>query len=157
MASLKYSSPPTPAPPAPPAIGKIGPYTVFLTPPPTPISSQSPSPSPSPSPRNIVHPHPSPAIPVRPPKADSPLPPPPPVLPPPAQYTKPEDDNRFGFLSSAIARVLHVHSSVDEYVANWLGLNKSRYQWALDDYYENKDLAKEEAKSNEASGKTECV
>ncbi|KAL9262545.1 Replication protein A 32 kDa subunit A-like protein [Drosera capensis] len=120
MASSKYSSPPTLA------IGKIGPYTVFLTPPPTPSPSQSPSPSPSPSPRNIVHPHPSPATPVRPPKADSPRPPPPPVLPPPAQYTEPEDDNRIGFLSSAIARVLHVHSSVDEYVANWLGLNKSR-------------------------------
>ncbi|KAL9249353.1 Replication protein A 32 kDa subunit A-like protein, partial [Drosera capensis] len=120
MASSKYSSPPAPV------IGKIGPYTVFLTPPPTPamIPSQSPSPSPSPSPRNIVHPRPSPATPVRPPTADSPRPPP--VLPPPVQYAKPGDDDRFGFLSSAIARVLHVHSSVDEYVANWLGLNKSR-------------------------------
>ncbi|KAL8151902.1 hypothetical protein V2J09_021710 [Rumex salicifolius] len=35
------------------------------------------------------------------------------------------------------------HSSLDEYVANWLGLNQSKYQWALDDYYEAKELVAE--------------
>lgn len=29
------------------------------------------------------------------------------------------------------------HSSLDEYVAHWFGLNQSKYQWALDDYYES--------------------
>lgn len=29
------------------------------------------------------------------------------------------------------------HSSLDRYFADWLGLDQSRYQWALNDYYEN--------------------
>lgn len=29
------------------------------------------------------------------------------------------------------------HSSLDQYLADWLGLDQSRYQWALNDYYEN--------------------
>lgn len=32
------------------------------------------------------------------------------------------------------------HSSLDEYVAHWFGLNQSKYQWALDDYYESKGV-----------------
>jgi hypothetical protein len=28
------------------------------------------------------------------------------------------------------------HASLDEYVANWFGLDQSKYQWALNDYYE---------------------
>lgn len=29
------------------------------------------------------------------------------------------------------------HASLDEYLADWLGLNQSKYQWALNDYYES--------------------
>lgn len=35
---------------------------------------------------------------------------------------------------------LAVHSSMDEYLADWFGLNQSRYQWALNDYYESKGI-----------------
>ena len=28
------------------------------------------------------------------------------------------------------------HASLDEYVATWFGLDQSKYQWALNDYYE---------------------
>jgi hypothetical protein len=28
------------------------------------------------------------------------------------------------------------HACLDEYVANWFGLDQSKYQWALNDYYE---------------------
>ncbi|GAB2252868.1 hypothetical protein Droror1_Dr00005715 [Drosera rotundifolia] len=159
------SSSSSPSPPAPsPVIGKIGPYTVFLTPPPTP--------SPSPSPRNVVIHSPTPPPPPTPTMTatatrmtESPIPavvsPPqviqqPPVMPPPAQYMRPDED-RFGFFWTAVARVQHVHSRVDEYVANWLGLNQSKYQWALDDFYEAKGLGKGDAKANEVSGKTQFV
>ena len=30
-----------------------------------------------------------------------------------------------------------VHSSFDERLADWFGLDQSKYQWALNDYYEN--------------------
>jgi hypothetical protein len=33
-----------------------------------------------------------------------------------------------------------VHSSLDDHLARWFGLNQSKYQWALDDYYESKGL-----------------
>lgn len=33
-----------------------------------------------------------------------------------------------------------VHSSLDDYLAHWFGLNQSKYQWALDEYYENESL-----------------
>jgi len=32
--------------------------------------------------------------------------------------------------------VVAAHASLDEYVANWFGLDQSKYQWALNDYYE---------------------
>ena len=32
------------------------------------------------------------------------------------------------------------HSSLDDHLARWFGLNQSKYQWALDDYYESKGL-----------------
>ncbi|KAL4285269.1 hypothetical protein GQ457_16G011900 [Hibiscus cannabinus] len=32
------------------------------------------------------------------------------------------------------------HSSLDYHLARWFGLNQSKYQWALDDYYESKGL-----------------
>ncbi|KQK23136.1 hypothetical protein BRADI_1g71450v3 [Brachypodium distachyon] len=40
----------------------------------------------------------------------------------------------WGFLFFGIAAA---HASLDEYVANWFGLDQSKYQWALNDYYEN--------------------
>ncbi|KAJ9550786.1 hypothetical protein OSB04_014831 [Centaurea solstitialis] len=113
----------------PPMIGKIGPYTVFVTPPPTPKPSSEPSiaSSVSGSPmRKSVSP---------PPVAKSA----PPVLPPPVQYEKSAsayDSTKFGFFWDAVAKVQNAHSSLDEYVARWFGLNQSKYQWALDDYYE---------------------
>lgn len=142
--------PTTPAP----SIGKIGPYTVFLTPPPTPKpSSESPPQSIPQTPKKIA------------------VKSPPPVQPPPANFEPASD--RFAFLWEAISKVQNgtffsstpffwilclftllvltfcflgfsffgekiVHASVDEYMANWLGLNQSKYQWALDDYYESK-------------------
>ena len=35
---------------------------------------------------------------------------------------------------------LAAHSSLDEYLADWFGLNQSKYQWALDDYYGGKSV-----------------
>ncbi|KAH9617242.1 hypothetical protein KSS87_008287 [Heliosperma pusillum] len=124
MGHAKEPSPtstPTSAPP-PPSIGKIGPYTVFLTPP--------TAPKPSPLATAVAIPIPET------PKKVAPLPP---VQPPPIQYpTSPVD--RFAFLRGALSKVHQVHSSVDEYMANWLGLDQSKYQWALNDYYESKGL-----------------
>jgi hypothetical protein len=28
------------------------------------------------------------------------------------------------------------HASLDGYISNWFGLDQSKYQWALNDYYE---------------------
>lgn len=39
------------------------------------------------------------------------------------------------------------HSSLDDHMARWLGLNQSKYQWALDDYYESKGSVKPLLKS----------
>ncbi|KAK6944215.1 hypothetical protein RJ641_025317 [Dillenia turbinata] len=129
----------------PPAIGKIGPYTVFITPPSTPKPAETPS-----SPPQKVA---SPAPVQRPPqKVVSP----PPVQPPPQQFDKlgnSRSSSAFGFVWDAVAKVQNAHSSLDEYVAQWFGLNQSKYQWALDDYYENKDLGKENTKAKEMSNK----
>lgn len=35
--------------------------------------------------------------------------------------------------------VFAAHASLDEQVAHWFGLNQSKYQWALDDYYESSE------------------
>ena len=75
----------------PPMIGKIGPYTVFMTPPSTP----SPKPFQQPvfdSPKKIV------------------VPPPPPVQPPPQQFTKSlqspnSNDSVVGFFKNAVTKV----------------------------------------------------
>lgn len=42
------------------------------------------------------------------------------------------------FLIGMYGEVIAAHSSLDGYVAHWFGLNQSKYQWALDDYYESK-------------------
>ncbi|KAK4404597.1 hypothetical protein Sango_0828300 [Sesamum angolense] len=104
----------------PPRIGKIGPYTVFVTPPATPSPSASPKPE-------------SPRTPVQQPVH---LPSPPPVMAPPAQFYK-EKPSSFAFFWNTVAKVQNAHASLDEHVAHWFGLNQSKYQWALDDYYES--------------------
>ncbi|KAG8070630.1 hypothetical protein GUJ93_ZPchr0006g40958 [Zizania palustris] len=155
------TSSPSPPPP-PPMIGRAGNLTIFITPPSpasTPRSSRpsesprsdfsTPAPaaprraasaSPSPSPQKVASP---PAIPVKfsPPPGPVKVPPPPVQVPPP-QYEKTaaggkHDGSAFGFFWDAVARVQEAHASLDEYVANWFGLDQSKYQWALNDYYES--------------------
>uniref|UniRef100_A0A0D9VFR1 Uncharacterized protein n=1 Tax=Leersia perrieri TaxID=77586 RepID=A0A0D9VFR1_9ORYZ len=156
----------SPSPPPPPMIGRAGNLTVFITPPspastprssrpsesprpgslstpaPTPRTAASPSASPSPSPPQKLATTP-PTIPVKfsPPAAPVKVPPPPVQVPPP-QYEKvsavgKHDGSAFGFFWDAVARVQEAHASLDEYVANWFGLDQSKYQWALNDYYES--------------------
>ncbi|KNA05549.1 hypothetical protein SOVF_189320 [Spinacia oleracea] len=134
MASAK--DPATPPHP-PPSIGKIGPYTVFLTPPVTPKpTSEPPAAIPeTPKKRAVVSA--------------------PPVQPPPAKF-EPAGD-KFAFFWEAIAKVQNAHASVDEFMANWLGLNQSRYQWALDDYYESKGVEKGDALTKDVSSKRATV
>ncbi|XP_051149694.1 uncharacterized protein LOC127264282 isoform X2 [Andrographis paniculata] len=103
------------ATPPPPRIGKIGPYTVFVTPPATPIASTKEE---SPLQKPIQ------------------LPSPPPVMAPPAQFYK-EKPSSFGFFWNTVTKVQNAHTSLDEHVAHWFGLNQSKYQWALDNYYES--------------------
>ncbi|XAR51157.1 hypothetical protein NMG60_11005709 [Bertholletia excelsa] len=136
----------------PPTIGKIGPYTVFVTPPATP-SPKSPVPFPE-SPAKTVASPPPVAVQARTP------PPPPPVMAPPAQFPKnaggpPSDGSVFGFFRNAVAKAQNAHSSLDEFVAHWFGLNQSKYQWALDDYYEAKGLDQVETKGKDLSGKVQ--
>ncbi|KAJ6295984.1 hypothetical protein OIU78_023918 [Salix suchowensis] len=124
----------------PPMIGKIGPYTVFMTPPSTP----SPKPPPPPPPPTTTTSNES-TLPV----FDSPkkvASPPPPVQPPPQQIDKSvysqqiSDGSVLGFFKNAVNKFQNAHSSFDDHLARWLGLNQSKYQWALDDYYETKGL-----------------
>ncbi|PHT77499.1 hypothetical protein T459_21021 [Capsicum annuum] len=102
--------------PPPPRIGKIGPYTVFMTPPPNSGSVQPPQPV-----QTVVD------------KSSCP------VWSPPMQYDKPSNST-FGFFSNALAKLQNAHESLDEQVAYWFGLNQSKYQWALDDYYDTKTI-----------------
>lgn len=51
----------------------------------------------------------------------------------------------------------NAHSSLDEYLADWFGLNQSKYQWALDDYYRGKSVGSEDAKAKEMTGKGQSV
>ncbi|XP_008789662.2 vegetative cell wall protein gp1-like [Phoenix dactylifera] len=139
----------------PPVIRKAGSYTVFLTPPATPKPSEAPrfpvsSPSPNPS-----------SSPIK----EAPLPPkappsyPPPVQAPPLSFGKPtarSSGSAFGFFWDTVAKVQDAHSSLDEYLANWLGLDQSKYQWALNYYYENKEVVKEGGKAGLA-GKKQVV
>ncbi|KAL9339350.1 hypothetical protein Peur_068365 [Populus x canadensis] len=128
----------------PPMIGKIGPYTVFMTPPSTP--------SPKPPPTTTSN---EPTLPV----FDSPKK----VVSPPQQIDKSvysqqvSDGSVLGFFKNAVDKVQNAHSSLDDHLARWLGLNQSKYQWALDDYYETKGLKKEGAKAEEISSKIQRV
>ncbi|ESR66578.1 hypothetical protein KPL70_027544 [Citrus sinensis] len=129
----------------PPMIGKIGPYTVFMTPPSTPKPPNDPVFN---SPHKKV------------------VAPPPPVQPPPHQFEKSvaaaaagdiHSGSVSGFFRNAVTKVQNAHSSLDDHLARWFGLNQSKYQWALDDYYESKGLEKEVAKAKEMSSKVQSV
>ncbi|KAL3637003.1 hypothetical protein CASFOL_019302 [Castilleja foliolosa] len=128
----------------PPRIGKIGPYTVFVTPPATPNEN----------------PKPEPRIPVRLQAAQTPvqLPSTPRVMAPPVQFEK-KKPSSFDFFWNTVAKVQNAHSSLDEHVAHWFGLNQSKYQWALDDYYENneKNQIQTDAKANTKPSKIQNV
>ncbi|XP_057787426.1 uncharacterized protein LOC131004707 isoform X2 [Salvia miltiorrhiza] len=115
----------------PPRIGKIGPYTVFVTPPATPNAGPKRE-----SPAPVQYQAPTPV------QATSP----PPVMAPPAQFYK-EKPSSFAFFWDAVAKVQNAHASLDEHVAHWFGLNQSKYQWALDDYYESSGKNQNEAKT----------
>ncbi|KAK4257701.1 hypothetical protein QN277_007258 [Acacia crassicarpa] len=126
MAINKESTPP-------PVIGKVGPYTVFMTPPSTP----KPSDAVLESPKKVV--------------------------PPPIQLEKPlsakpvADGSGLGFFKNAVTRVQTAHSSLDDHLARWFGLDQSKYQWALDDYYESKGVEQGDIKVKEISSKVQNV
>ncbi|KAI9078712.1 hypothetical protein K1719_039299 [Acacia pycnantha] len=126
MAINKESTPP-------PVIGKVGPYTVFMTPPSTP----------------------------KPP--DAVLESPKKVVPPPVQLEKPlsaksvADGSGLGFFKNAVTRVQSAHSSLDDHLARWFGLDQSKYQWALDDYYDSKGVEQGDIKVKEISSKVQNV
>ncbi|KAJ6800221.1 extensin [Iris pallida] len=170
----------------PPVIGKAGRYTVFITPSVTPTPSESPrsstpspipspSPSPSPSPRNApselyrtysssprtrLNPVQSPPLPVQTPPPPPPVQaPPPPVQVPPPQFVKSggKSTGVFGFFWDAVTKVQDAHATLDGYLADWLGLDQSRYQWALNDYYENNEAGKDCGKPKEHVSKGRAV
>ncbi|KAM0031310.1 hypothetical protein Hdeb2414_s0017g00507381 [Helianthus debilis subsp. tardiflorus] len=120
-------------PVTPPMIGKIDPYTMFVTPSATP----KPTFESSPAPVKLA----------------------PPVVPPPVQYEKSASGygSKFDFFWDVVAKVQNAHSSLDDHVARWFGLNQSKYQWALDDDYQNKGVDQLEAKVKDVSTKTKCV
>ncbi|CDY30297.1 BnaA09g09800D [Brassica napus] len=122
----------------PPVIGKIGPYTVFMTPPATPKPPESPS---AVSQKPIVQP---------------------PVLPPPQQFksvaSSEQDGSVLGFFKNAVTKVQNAHSSVDDHLVRWFGLNQSKYQWALDEYYEGKGSSgMKSVEAKEMPGKVQSV
>ncbi|KAL3841059.1 hypothetical protein ACJIZ3_025650 [Penstemon smallii] len=120
----------------PPRIGKIGPYTVFVTPPATPNPTPKPDSPRKPDPVQFAAP--------------------PPVMAPPAQFYK-EKPSSFAFFWDAVAKVQNAHASLDENVAHWFGLNQSKYQWALDDYYEANGKNQTEEKTHVKPGKVQNV
>lgn len=152
----------------PPVIGKAGRYTVFITPPATPKPSETKKTPNSPvttpdqaqSPQLAVSPSskspPLAPLPMTPP-VNLPVQAPPaaaPVQVPPLQVDELKGKpvaagGVFGFFWDAVARVRDAHSSLDEYLADWFGLNQSKYQWALNDYYESKGADKDVGKLKE--------
>ncbi|ONK64671.1 uncharacterized protein A4U43_C07F28610 [Asparagus officinalis] len=86
--------------------------------------------------------------------------PPPPVQVPPPQFEKKGgkwSGSGFGFFWEAVAKIQDAHSSLDQYLADWLGLDQSRYQWALNDYYENSGALKDVSKPQELVSKQQAV
>ncbi|KAL3745955.1 uncharacterized protein LOC104437416 [Eucalyptus grandis] len=132
--SISKASDPKP----PPVIGKMGPYTVFVTPTPTP----------------------EPAGPVLDSRAEVA---PPPVRPPPHRFgnavaSRPLVDRGsvLAFFKNAATKLQNAQSSLDSHMARWLGLDQSRYQWALENYYDNQRSEKE-GKKNKMSNKLQGV
>ncbi|XP_010526349.1 PREDICTED: uncharacterized protein LOC104803943 isoform X1 [Tarenaya hassleriana] len=121
----------------PPVIGKIGPYTVFMTPPATPKPPESPA-----------------AVSGKPVVA-------PPVQPPPQQFESvasyEQNGSISGFFRNAITKVQNAHSRVDDHLVRWFGLDQSKYQWALDEYYETKGPEMKGVKAKEMPGKAQGV
>jgi len=87
--------------------------------------------------------------------------PPPPVQVPPPQFEKGKGGRSaggaFGFFWDAVAKVQDAHASLDQYLADWLGLDQSRYQWALNDYYENNGSGKDGGKPKDLVSKGQAV
>ncbi|KAK8967588.1 hypothetical protein KSP40_PGU000505 [Platanthera guangdongensis] len=166
MAAAPAREPSTP--PLPPVIGQAGRYTIFITPPATPRLPREKPLSQSPltrSPRSS-----SVNASFLPQKLASPAAPPVQVPPPHFKMPAAKGAGLFGFLWDAVAKVQNgiflliasfvlnsvflcfenlwvdvvaAHSSLDEYLPEWLGLDQSRYQWAVDDYFENTGLVNE--------------
>ena len=113
----------------PPLIGKMGRYTAFIKPP--HITAR---PTASPKPKNVVdlEAQASPAV----------------ATPPQTLI-----GSFLGSISNAIAKIQHVHSRVDEYLADWFGLNQSKYQWEMNEYLEMKNMETEQGKPKETLGK----
>ncbi|CAN6242295.1 unnamed protein product [Urochloa humidicola] len=40
-------------------------------------------------------------------------------------------------MSSARPPPVSAHASLDEHISRWFGLDQSKYQWALNEYYES--------------------
>jgi len=114
----------------PPLIGKAGRYTVFIKPPPVTTRPATASPKPKNAVDLEAQASPSPAS-------------------PPETLV----GSVLGSISNAVAKIQHVHSRVDEYLADWFGLNQSKYQWALNEYLEMKNMETEEGKPKETVGK----
>ncbi|KAJ1700256.1 hypothetical protein LUZ63_000035 [Rhynchospora breviuscula] len=110
-------------PPPPPLIARAGNLTIFITPPPsTNIIINNPIPSPLPVPVQ--------APPLRSELLGDPV---------PAATTSLHlhlHSLLSHFLNTSLAKAQHVHSSLDSYVADWFGLNHSKYQRELNDYYQ---------------------
>ncbi|XP_010526351.1 PREDICTED: uncharacterized protein LOC104803943 isoform X2 [Tarenaya hassleriana] len=49
------------------------------------------------------------------------------------------------------------HSRVDDHLVRWFGLDQSKYQWALDEYYETKGPEMKGVKAKEMPGKAQGV
>jgi hypothetical protein len=60
----------------------------------------------------------------------------------------------------AVARMQEAHASLDEHISRWFGLDQSKYQWALNEYYESTGQEKDSGKAGnpkEHSCKTQEV
>ncbi|XP_066346872.1 extensin-like isoform X3 [Miscanthus floridulus] len=81
----------------------------------------------------------------------------PPVQVPPLQFAKASegsDGSLLAFFWDAVARVQEAHASLDEHISRWFGLDQSKYQWALNDYYER--TGQEIDLSNAGTRKDSC-
>nr|ACG44986.1 actin associated protein [Zea mays] len=58
---------------------------------------------------------------------------------PPLQFAKVSagsDGSLLAFFWDAVAHVQKAHSRLDKHISRWFGLDQSKYQWALNDYFE---------------------